>query len=78
MWRRLLNSTVLTTATYRKSEKVSDGTNTQVVAQMINKCKIKIKENELYNVRDPPWIGDRKKGEESNVASKIVFVTISN
>ena len=78
MWRRPLNNTTLTTTTHRKLENVSDGTNTQVMAQMINKCKIKTKENELYNVRDPPWIGDRKKGEESTVASKIVFVTISN
>ena len=47
---------------------VSDGTNTQVVVQMINKCRIKIVQKELYNVRDPPWIGDRKKREESTVA----------
>ena len=28
---------------------------------MINKCRIKIVQKELYNVRDPPWIGDQKK-----------------
>ena len=60
MWRRPLNSAILTTITHRKSERVSDGTSTQVVAQMINKCRIKIVQKELYNVRDPPRIGDRK------------------
>ena len=68
MWKRPLNSAVLTTITHRKPERVSDGTNTQVVVQMINKCRIKIVQKELYNVRDPPWIGDRKKREESTVA----------
>ena len=58
MWRRSLNSAALATTTHRKPERVSDGTNTQVVAQMINKYRIKIIQKELYNVRDPPWIGD--------------------
>ena len=35
---------------------------------MINKCKIKIVQKELYNVRDPPWIGDQKIIEEDIVA----------
>ena len=58
MWRRPLNSAALATTTHRKPERVSDGTSTQVVAQMINKYRIKIIQKELYNVRDPPWIGD--------------------
>ena len=37
IWRRPLNSTVLTIATHRKLKKVSYGTSTQVIAQMINK-----------------------------------------
>ena len=49
-----LNSAVLATTTHRKSRKVSDGTGTQVRAQMINKCTIKMVQKELYNVRDPP------------------------
>ena len=61
MWKRPLNSAVLTTTIHRKLERVSNGTNTQVVAQMINKCRIKIVQEELYNVRDPPWIGNREK-----------------
>ena len=54
MWRRLLNSAVLATITHKRPERVSDGTSTQVVAQMINKCRIKMVQKELYNVRDPP------------------------
>ena len=42
MWRRLLNSDALATITHRKPDKVSDGTGTQVRAQMINKCKMKM------------------------------------
>ena len=53
MLRRPLNSTVLATITHRKPERVSDGTGTQVKAQMINKCRVKMTQNELYNVRDP-------------------------
>ena len=60
MWRRPLNNAILTITTHRETKRVSDGTITQVVAQMINKYRIKIVQNELYNVRDPPWIGDRK------------------
>ena len=52
-WRRPLNSAALATTTHKKPEKVSDGTDTQVRAQMINKCRIKMVQRELYNVRDP-------------------------
>ena len=65
---KTLNSAVLATITHRRLKRVSDGTNTQVVAQMINKCRIKIVQKELYNVRDPPCIEDRKIIEESTVA----------
>ena len=68
MWRRPLNNAALTITTHRETERVSDGTITQVVAQMINKYRIKIVQNELYNVRDPPWIEDWKIIEESTVA----------
>ena len=52
----------------QKAREVSDETNTQVVAQMTNKCRIKIVQKELYNVRDPSWTEDRKMIEESTVA----------
>ena len=53
MWRRPLNSVTLVTTTHRKLERVSNGTGTQVKAQMINKCRIKMFQWKLYNVRDP-------------------------
>ena len=54
MWRRPLNSIALATTTHRKPNRVSNGTDTQVRVQMINKCRIKMVQKELYNVRDPP------------------------
>ena len=54
MWRRPLNSAALVTTTHRKPKKVSDGIDTQVRVQMINKYRIKMVQKELYNVRDPP------------------------
>ena len=54
MWRKPSNSVALATTTHRKPERVSDGTGTQVEAQMINKYKTKMTQRELYNVRDPP------------------------
>ena len=53
MWRRLLNSVTLAITTHRKLEKVSDGTGTQVKAQIINKCRIKMIQMEQYNVKNP-------------------------
>ena len=67
MWRKPMNNAGLATTIHRRSERVSDGTSTQVLAQMTNKCRIKIVQDELYNVRDPSWIGDRKFIEESIV-----------
>ena len=52
MWRRPLNGAVLAIAIHRKPKKVSGGTSTQVIAQMINKWRIKMINAELYNVRD--------------------------
>ena len=75
MWRRPLNSVALAITTHRKPEKVSDEIGTQVRAQMINKCRMKMIQRELYNVRDPPWERDRRKGRENTGAIKIVFVS---
>ena len=49
---------------------VSDGTDTQVEAWMINKWKTKIVYKELYKERDLPWKGDRKIKEGNIVAIK--------
>ena len=54
MLTRPLNSVALTITTHRKLERVSDGTDTQLKAQMINKCRIKMVQREIYNERDPP------------------------
>ena len=53
MWRKSLKSVALATTTHRKPERVSDGTSTQIVAQMIDKCRIEIVQRKLYNVRGP-------------------------
>ena len=60
MWRRLLNSTVLVTSTHRGPVKVFDGTNTQVVAWMIDKWRVKIIQKGIYNVKDPWGKGDQE------------------
>ena len=54
MWRRPLNSTILATTTHKKPKRISDGTCTQVRTQMINKCRMKIVQMEIYNVKDTP------------------------
>ena len=63
--RRPLNSAALATTTHRKPENVFDETSTQVKAQMVNKYSIKMAQNELYNVRDPPWGRDQKNKERT-------------
>ena len=40
MWRGFVNSVTLATTTHRKMGEMSDGTDTQVNVQMINKCKV--------------------------------------
>ena len=54
----LLNSITLVTATHKKLEKATDGTSIQVVTCMINEWRAKINEKEVYNVRNPPGMGD--------------------
>ena len=54
MLRKPLNSAAFTTITNRKLKRVFDRTDTQVRAQMINKCMIKMVQREIYNGRDSP------------------------
>ena len=68
MWRRHLNSKTLVITTYRGSEEVSDGTNTQVESQMNDKCRVKMIQRELYSRRNPSWKGDPKIKRENTVA----------
>ena len=53
MLRRSLNSTALAITTNRKPERLSDGTDTQVKTQVINKCRVKMVQQEIYIGRDP-------------------------
>ena len=64
MWRRHLNSEVLATTTHKKPEEVSDGTGTQVISQTIDKCRIKMIQRKLYNVKNPLWKRDQKNSKK--------------
>ena len=55
MWRKHLNSEILVITIYRKPGEVSDGTDTQVISQTIDKCRVKMIQRELYNVKNPLW-----------------------
>ena len=54
IWRRRLNSVSLANATHRRPGNVADGTSTQVKVQMINRCKEKMSQKELYKLKDSP------------------------
>ena len=60
MWRRQANSVTLASATHRKKRWISDGTDTQVKVQIVNKCKVLIKLRRLYKRRQSPCRGDRR------------------
>ena len=64
MWRRPVNSAALATTIYRKMEGVSNGTNTQVGVQIINKYKAMMASRRLYKKWSPYEEGHTKKGEE--------------
>ena len=68
-----LNSITLVAATHRKLEKAIDGTSTQVVTYMINKWRAKINGKEVYNIRKPPGIGDRKIERGKTVVVCIIL-----
>ena len=55
-----MNSITLITAIHSKLKKAVDGTSTQVATCMINKWRAKINGKEIYNVRGPPGMGDKK------------------
>ena len=52
MWRRHLNSETLVTTTHREPEEVSNGIDTQVKSQMNEKCRVKMIQKEIYNVKN--------------------------
>ena len=73
-----LNSITLVAATHRKLEKAADGTSTQVATYMINKWRAKINEKEIYNVRNPPGMGDRKIERGKTVVVCIILESFCN
>ena len=76
MRRRPLNSAALATVTHRKPKGVSDRTNIQVRAQMINKCRIKMDQGGLYNMKNPPWERRRENGRQ--ICNRVLRVNIKN
>ena len=52
-WRRHLNSKTLVITTHRGPKEVSDGIDIQVGSQMNNKCKVKMIQRGVYNVKNP-------------------------
>ena len=71
MWRRYLNSEVLATTTHKRPGEVSDGIGTQVISQMIDKCKVKMILRELYNVKNPLWKRDWRNSRTED--SKLIY-----
>ena len=74
MLRRPLNNAALATTTHRKPERVFDGKGTQVRAQMINKCRVKMVQRKLYNVRDQGR--DRKNRKRTRQPSKLCLYSV--
>ena len=68
-----LNSITLVAATHRKLEKATDGTSTQVAICMINKWRAKINGKEIYNVRNPPRMGDQKIERKKTIVVCIIL-----
>ena len=70
-----LNSITLVAATHSKLKKAANGTSTQVATYIINKWRAKINGKEVYNIRDPPGMGDWKIDWRKTVA---VFTTLKS
>ena len=64
----------LVAATHRGFGKVADGTSTRVVTCMVNRWRAKIDWKEVYNVRDPPRMGDREKRARGEKKEEAVVV----
>jgi len=50
MWRKPLNNVTLATATHKELKEMSDGTDAQMEAWMIDRCKAQMIRKGLYNV----------------------------
>ena len=75
MWRRNLNSETLVITTHREPEEMSNGTDTQVKSQMNDKCKVKMIQRELYNIKNHLWkgIGKILKKEDNKLIDNCMW-----
>ena len=74
MGKRPLNSAILATATHKEMIRVSDRTGAQVGVWMINKYKVQMIEEDLYNIEESPKRGDEKrKKKRREYRSKILL-----
>ena len=73
-----LNSITLVAATHRKLENAANGTSTQVATCVINKWRAKINGKGIYNVRNPPGMGDRKIKRGKTVVACIILESFRN
>ena len=72
-----LNNVAFVATTHRGFGKMADETSTQVMTYMINKWMVNINWKEVYNVRDPPKMGNAEKkvgGEKNEKAVSICMV----
>ena len=65
MWRKSLNSVALATATHKKPKGVFDVTSTQALVCMIDTCRRRMVQRELYNRRVTPQEGGEKRRERT-------------
>ena len=78
-----LNSAALVAATHRGLGKAADGTSTRVMTCTINRWRVKIFWKEVYNVKDPPRMGDRgkrggrEKKEKTTAICMVLKTTIT-
>ena len=65
-------------ATHKKLEKAADVTSTKIVTCMINKWRVKINKNEVYNVRNPPGERDQKIDLGKTVVVRTILKSSCN
>ena len=68
------NSAALVAATHRGFREMADRTSTRVMTCTINRWRVKIDWKEVYNVKDPPRMGDHGKRVEREKNEKTVAV----
>ena len=72
MRKRPLNSVTLATATHKELTRVFDRTGAQVRVWMINKCKVQMIGEGLYNIEESPKRRGRKNRKEGIQEQNLV------